>query len=632
MKFQQVELKENELSKIEVLTVKGVSGMKSKSFILLSTSFIFGFLGFVTISLYFNHNLQALLKVQASAHGLLIKWNRAESLNKEVILTYDLENIGKDWLVATRQFEADFKEFLEIISQYKGLVNDLDFKIKVAISEMHWTVVENRVKEAATVLKKYLAQPSARQGSGNLLVDFGGDLMTGDYDSSLIDLLEKLRWTTSLSRYSFSKTLADVTQHATTNVERQIYKLKVFSLALSAFILIATGFLIILHIVQLSRSTEKADSYASELAIKVRERNQVARQLKSEKDKLHALINALGQGTYVVKKDYSVEFQSQILESRFPQAIGKKCYQAFMNLDHPCDFCLSRKTIETGNLDQVETVLYDNRHHELTFSPFVDVDGMMKNIVLIRDIMARKQAEAEAVRSGYLASIGELAAGVAHEINNPINGIISLAEMAQDRAADDPLTRDISERIIKEGERIAGIVTNLLLFARDNKKETKDVTICDALQDALDLIGKQIEKDGTKIVVDMPDDLPKITAVSQEIQQVFLNLLSNSRYALNQKYTRAHKNKLIEITGRFAKIDEKKFIRIVFYDLGVGISKESLTKVGQPFYSTKPPREGTGLGLSICQEIITKYRGKIVIESEFGEFTRVNVDLPIVST
>ncbi|WP_457572517.1 two-component system sensor histidine kinase NtrB [Desulfovulcanus sp.] len=605
--------------------------MKSKSFILIFASFFFGLAGFLLISLYFNYQLEALLKIQTSAQELVVSWNRVQSLNKEVIITYELEKKAREWLAATKQFGNDFKEFIETISRHRSMINDLNFRIKVTKTDMHWSVVEKRVKETEKRLKEYLSNPAVQNGSGNLLVDFGVSLNKGEYDHLLTDLLEKLRWTTFMHRYTFNKSLTDVTQHATKKIQEQIYRLKIIFLCLSAFILTATGIFVILHIAELSRSKKKIDRYAADLSVKVNELDNAERQLRSEKDKLQAVINALGEGTYVVNNNFFIEFQSLFLEDKFPQAVGKKCYQAYINRDKPCDFCLSIKTIKMKILNQVETVRNNGRHHELTFSPFIDVDRQVKNIVLIRDITARKLAEAEATRAGYLASIGELAAGVAHEINNPIHGIISLAEMVQDNAADESRICSVVERIIKEGERIAGIVSNLLSFARERDKEIEIADISDILKNSLELIEKQIEKDGINLVIDFSPDLSKIRVVSQEIQQVFLNLLSNARYALNQKYAGADINKILKITGYCVNIDENHFVRMVFHDSGIGIPDEDLGKVRQPFYSTKPSREGTGLGLSISQEIVTSYEGKISIESKYGVFTTVIVDLPVFS-
>ena len=259
-----------------------------------------------------------------------------------------------------------------------------------------------------------------------------------------------------------------------------------------------------------------------------------------------------------------------------------------------------------------------------------DEKGLPVRLVgILRDITETKKIHAEAMRVGHLAALGELAAGVAHEINNPINGIISYAEILKDEFNDRGEDDDIPTRIIKEGDRVAEIVKNLLVFARDRKEEHSPTHIQGILSDALALVERQIAKDGIKLNVDVSPDLPKIKALSQEIQQVFLNIISNARYALNQRFPESHEDKVFEIRAETLEIEERNYVRIIFYDRGTGISARLLDRISEPFYSTKPKNEGTGLGLSISHGIIENHRGKLRFESVEGEYTKVMVDLPL---
>ncbi|CCK79350.1 sensor histidine kinase [Desulfobacula toluolica] len=236
---------------------------------------------------------------------------------------------------------------------------------------------------------------------------------------------------------------------------------------------------------------------------------------------------------------------------------------------------------------------------------------------------------AEALHISHLASLGELSAGVVHEINNPIAGIISIAEILVDQFHKLGGDKKIPERIVHEGERIANIVKNMLSFATDKKDERNFVYIYDILKLTLELVEKQIIKDGIKLSVNILSDLPGINACSQEIQQVFFNIISNARYALKKKYPTPHENKIFEIKGKVIISEEKKYVRLIFYDRGLGIPRDFLDKVTDPFFSTKPRGEGTGLGLSISHGIIEAHGGKLLFESKEGEYTKVMVDLPI---
>jgi signal transduction histidine kinase len=253
-----------------------------------------------------------------------------------------------------------------------------------------------------------------------------------------------------------------------------------------------------------------------------------------------------------------------------------------------------------------------------------------RNFVLAfyRDITEKKFLQAETARACQLASIGELAAGVAHEINNPVNGIINCAQLLLDTEGGSGEQTEISQRILKAGGRIAMIVRNLLSFARNHEEEPERVDINSILADSLDLTEAQIRKDGIDLRIRIPADIPEVQVRSHQIQQVFLNVISNARYALNQKFPRANTNKVLEIKGESVETNEKKYARVTFYDQGSGIAVDIMDRICDPFFSNKPSGEGTGLGLSISQSIIKEHGGDLLFESVEGEYARVIIDLP----
>jgi signal transduction histidine kinase len=236
--------------------------------------------------------------------------------------------------------------------------------------------------------------------------------------------------------------------------------------------------------------------------------------------------------------------------------------------------------------------------------------------------------QAETMRTAHLASLGELSAGVAHEINNPVNGIINCAQILCDKSPVSSTEHDLATRIIKEGNRIGDIVRGLLTFAREKKEEKRPVAVSEILSDALALTMSQMTKEGIELITDVPPDLPNVVANPQQIQQVFMNVISNSRYALNMRYHGSHANKVLEIRGERIMSDGAPQVRIVFHDRGTGIALHLINKVKEPFFSTKPSKKGTGLGLSISHGIILDHSGRLEIESVEGEFTRIVIDLP----
>ncbi|MDD3619714.1 MAG: ATP-binding protein, partial [Desulfobulbaceae bacterium] len=251
-------------------------------------------------------------------------------------------------------------------------------------------------------------------------------------------------------------------------------------------------------------------------------------------------------------------------------------------------------------------------------------------IATVRDITEEKIRKSEALRTGQLAAIGELAAGVAHEINNPINGIINYTQLLLDNANDkyDETDRDFLSRIIKEGERIAVIVGNLLSFARQ-RDVIEEVSMKEIVEDSISLLMHRLQKDGIHITVDTPDNLPMIKGNPQQLQQVLVNLLTNAMYALNQRYADSCPEKKLEIRCRLKAAASKEYLCLTVTDWGIGIPQEIINRIFDSLFTTKPPGKGTGLGLSISKGLVRDHHGFLSVESKPGGPTVATVDLPV---
>ena len=250
-------------------------------------------------------------------------------------------------------------------------------------------------------------------------------------------------------------------------------------------------------------------------------------------------------------------------------------------------------------------------------------------LVMLREVTAKKNLEAEAAMAAHLASIGELAAGVAHEINNPINGVINLAQLIIDRADSPQARAEYPALIIQEGQRISTIVANLLSFARPHSEEPAAVDLAAVLGDALALMGNQLTKRGARLELDLPADLPPALGRRRQLQQVFMNLISNAQQALDQRFPTADPRKTLTIqAARHESADGRPALRLRFIDNGVGLAPAMQRRVFEPFFSTKPPGQGTGLGLSVSHGIVRDHGGRIIFESREGGGATVIVDLP----
>ncbi|MBZ5536073.1 MAG: PAS domain S-box protein [Acidobacteriia bacterium] len=262
-----------------------------------------------------------------------------------------------------------------------------------------------------------------------------------------------------------------------------------------------------------------------------------------------------------------------------------------------------------------------------------DYRGQPLILSIVRDITERKQLEAEKeemqrqlFQSSKLASIGELSAGVAHEIGNPLNSIINFGQLLKDAGiARSEIERQVIDGIIDEGGRIAKIVRDLLAFARRDSQELARVNIGETINNSMSLFGRQLDTDGISVEINVGEDIPPVMASGSLLRQVIVNMITNARHALRAKST---DSKVFRITVRAVGRGEGTIVRIEFFDNGVGIPRQNLDKVFDPFFTTRRDSGGTGLGLSLSFGIVRTYGGTVTVESEEGAFTRFRVELP----
>lgn len=245
-----------------------------------------------------------------------------------------------------------------------------------------------------------------------------------------------------------------------------------------------------------------------------------------------------------------------------------------------------------------------------------------------RDITETKKLRDEAIRDAHLASIGRLAAGMAHEINNPISGVINYAQIIRTKCSLEDKYREFLDDLISEAERVAIIVKDLLLFARPHSGAPIRSDLRDIFGQTFSLVAKQLDKNFVTVKAGFLNDLPDVLVRPQQIMQVFLNFFMNAVYALNKKFSGPDPGKILDISGEQVDLDGKVFVRVTFHDHGIGIPADMLDRVCDPFFSTKAPGEGTGLGLSISYTIIKEHGGRLHIASNEGEYTKAIVELP----
>ncbi|MGB3092370.1 MAG: ATP-binding protein [Candidatus Zixiibacteriota bacterium] len=229
-----------------------------------------------------------------------------------------------------------------------------------------------------------------------------------------------------------------------------------------------------------------------------------------------------------------------------------------------------------------------------------------------------RKTEDQLIQSDKVASLGKLAAGVAHEINSPLTGILTYSSLLLQAKPDGDPDREDLEVIVNETNRCKNIVKGLLDFARQTAPQKTSTDINEVVEKSTNLIAHQANMQNVKIEKKIAPGLPKISVDVGQIQQVFINILLNAIEAMPEGGN---------LTVSSAR--EDKMVAVRFTDTGVGIPKENLPKILDPFYTTKEQGRGTGLGLSVSYGIVERHRGKLEVKSRVGKGSTFTVKLPI---
>ena len=274
-------------------------------------------------------------------------------------------------------------------------------------------------------------------------------------------------------------------------------------------------------------------------------------------------------------------------------------------------------------------VTYAEERPELDEGPFLKEERNLIDAVAGRVALIVERLEAEQDRSRLqdqlrhadrLATIGQLAAGVAHELNEPLGGILGLAQLATRPRGVPRQTKEDIEKIKAICLEAREVIKKLLIFARQVPAEKVRANLNQVVEGVLDLLEARCARRGVELVLELAPDLPEITCDPAQINQVLVNLVVNALQAMPKGGTLRIRTEAGEDSVRF-----------IVQDTGTGMTKEVLEKVFVPFFTTKEVGEGTGLGLPVVHGIVTSHGGSINIESQPGQGTRVEVQLPVVA-
>ncbi|MDD2390344.1 MAG: ATP-binding protein [Desulfobacterales bacterium] len=379
--------------------------------------------------------------------------------------------------------------------------------------------------------------------------------------------------------------------------------------------------------------------FFGEVQKKVQELQASNRELEQKRQEIQAILDGITDVIVVVTPDYRIQSVNQLFHSVFNVNTAENllCHKVLRGRNHPCPECPMQKALETNSLNRGLSIIPlngKNSHFEITASPLRDKNGHPESVLLLmRDVTMEKEYEAKYLYTEKMATIGLLAAGVAHEINNPLAAISGFAEGIKRRMpaldkclgssqscrilADD--FHEYIDTILTECNRCREIVKNLLTFSPRKQPEFLAIDINDLIEDIVKLLHHKLKHlpPGT-VKLDLDRSIPYVRGISAELKQVILNLILNALDAIKSKGA-------ISIHTRFEK---DRWIIISVQDTGCGIPEKNIQHLFEPFFTTKPVGQGIGVGLSTCYNIIHQHDGEINVISQEGKGSTFEVKLP----
>lgn len=302
---------------------------------------------------------------------------------------------------------------------------------------------------------------------------------------------------------------------------------------------------------------------------------------------------------------------------------GQPCYRLVHGTTAPITGCPFQKTIETKG--PAGTEFFEPHlglHLEEDTSPLYDNNSNLTGCVhIIRDVTEKKRREGKLIVTDRLASVGQMAGGIAHEINNPLTSVICFSDLLLSRGDLPADARENLEIIGKEARRIAGAVKELLTFSLKQKTEKEPIDISSIIGGVLQLRRYEQRVSNIGAETHFAADLPQVMCNAAQIEQLVLNITINAEQAVFE----AHGGGKLTIVGE--RVGD--MVRVTFSDDGPGITPDNMRRLFTPFFTTKEVGKGTGLGLSICHSIVTEHGGNIHAESEIGKGATFIVELPV---
>jgi PAS domain S-box-containing protein len=355
----------------------------------------------------------------------------------------------------------------------------------------------------------------------------------------------------------------------------------------------------------------------------ITERRQAEVDLKAQKELIDRILATMPNAVLVIGKDSQIVLANQAFYGSFEMENGEVENRSIDELIAAEELSGQISKVLAGK----ETQLYLEFRHRINgrdrvlVASIIDM-GEEEALLILNDVTDEQERQERLFLTDRLASVGEMASGIAHELNNPLTSIISLSRLHTNDDVSPDVREDI-EAIHGQAKRSAAIVKNLLTFARKHGPLRQSTQINNVIEDVLKLRAYELSVNNVQVETRFAPELPEIMVDHFQMQQVFLNIILNAECAMIE----AHNKGTLTITTERVNSD----IKVSFIDDGPGIANEDLSRLFNPFFTTKEVGKGTGLGLSICYGIVAAHDGNIYAQSELGKGAIFVVELPISS-
>ncbi len=367
----------------------------------------------------------------------------------------------------------------------------------------------------------------------------------------------------------------------------------------------------------------------------ITERKQNEVRLRNKSNELQAIFDAVNDGVIVFDHSGAIQHLNHICPQFFPPEVlsGGSCREVFhpevalAPLTCPVELALHGERVESSMLSVREG--HNTRYIDVTANPIKDELGeKTRALVFLRDVTLKRLHEMQSIQTEKMSSIGVLATGIAHEINNPLTSVAGYAEALLRRFRDEPsLGADrrlddfphYLEVIVREAYHCKGIIGSLLNFSRKSDGLLGSVDINGLLQEILELLRHQPNYGGMEVVADLEKEIPPVLGDPSGLRQVFMNLLINACQAIKD-------GGRVEVTSAYSHTE--RAISVQVCDTGGGIAPDVIDRIWDPFFTTKEVGKGIGLGLALTYNIVKRHGGEIKVESRLGEGSRFTVLLP----